>query len=206
MSQDRRSMLRAIVPTGLLSGEFASDECLDDIDVPDGAVLDDGNSESTSVDGEDSELTAQSHGRGLSPVFVLGNGEEVSRREIIHEVTQPTRFSILQHILMHPQQMPAMVELKFMNPEKSTSTLREHIERLSDLGIIDVVPVEKVDRDMPRQYYALTDLGREVLHELGFLNLETTLQDLYSRVKKPDYISEVESRTRPDPTRNVIEN
>lgn len=143
---------------------------------------------------------------GVDVVDALGRQEGVSRREILHEVTQPTRFTLVQHILMHPQQMPSIAEFEFLNPDKSKSTIREHLDRLCEIGIIIVVPVEDIKRDLPRKYYTLTDLGREVLEEFDLLGLEKTLQYLYSRVEKPDRIKKIERLDRPDPDRGVIAN
>jgi hypothetical protein len=49
----------------------------------------------------------------------LGTANEMGTRELVHFITQQTRFSLLSDILAHPQQLPSMYELEELNPSVS---------------------------------------------------------------------------------------
>lgn len=121
------------------------------------------------------------------------------RRERIHQITQPTRFDLIQDILMHPQQMPSMKELDFLQPDRSRSTIREHLDRLIDMGIVTEESLEqdRVQRDKPRKFFRLSKEGKEELERLDLLGIEDTLQYLYSNTEKPEEIVEYEEAPRP---------
>ena len=46
----------------------------------------------------------------------LGNGDDTTPRELIHFVTQQTRFALIDNILQHPEQLPSMYELEGSTP------------------------------------------------------------------------------------------
>ena len=58
----------------------------------------------------------------------LGTVEGMESRELVHFVTQQTRFALVNKILQHPDQLPSMYELEELNPSvseaPSTSTSR----------------------------------------------------------------------------------
>lgn len=123
--------------------------------------------------------------------------EEQRRR--LHEVTQETRFNLIQTILMHPKQLPSLEEVVFMHPDHSRATLREHLESLDELGIVAKVrlPKEQQSRDYPKVFYGLSNDGREILDDLGLLDVENTLQYLYQNMEKPERIQQLEEAPRP---------
>lgn len=47
-------------------------------------------------------------------------------RERLNTVTQETRFSLIQDILGHPEQLPTLKELDCVNPSMSQTTIRQH--------------------------------------------------------------------------------
>ena len=71
-----------------------------------------------------------------------------------------------------------------MNPSKSQSTIREHLEILIEDGIVEerMLPDDRRQRDLPWRFYGLTEEGRGLLSEAGLLRAEATLQDMYTRL------------------------
>jgi len=121
-------------------------------------------------------------------------------RERLNVVTQETRFSLVQDILGHPEGLPTLKELNYVNPEKSRTTIRQHLQRLVDAGIVEEVllPEGRRRNDRPYKFYGLSDDGRAFLEEHGLLRAEETLQEIYARVEKTPEIERYETAPRPD--------
>lgn len=120
-------------------------------------------------------------------------------RALLELVTQKTRFVLIQNIVAHPSGMPSLKELVYANPSKSKSTIRDHLEKLIEGGIVEPVelPDEKRQRDLPYRFYQLTDLGRELLAEHDLLRAEETLQEMHSMLKKTPQIERYLEAPRP---------
>jgi len=125
--------------------------------------------------------------------------EYENQRKLLHELTQETRFNIIQTILMHPEQQPSLSEIDYMHPNKSTATLREHVEKLVELGILEKLelPKEMRSRDAPNVFYGLSKEGRCLLDEVDLLDIEDTLQYIYQNMEKPEQIQRYENAPRP---------
>lgn len=121
-------------------------------------------------------------------------------RERLNVVTQETRFSLVQDILGHPEQQPTLKELDYVNPSKSQTTIRQHLERLVDAGIVEVrtLPADRRQNDLPYTFYGLSDEGKRFLEEHDLLRAEETLRAIYAQVKKTDEIERYESAPRPE--------
>jgi len=76
----------------------------------------------------------------------LGTAGEMESRELVHFVTQQTRFALINNILQHPEQLPSMYELEELNPSVSEATVYKHIQKLIDAGIVKEVAL---DDDQP---------------------------------------------------------
>lgn len=120
-------------------------------------------------------------------------------RRTLNVVTQETRFVLLQNILGHPQQLPSLKELSYVNPSKSDGTIYEHLRTLIDTGVAVAreLPSDERSRDLPYKFYGLTDDGRAFLEEHGLLRAESTLQEAYEAVEKPERIERYETAPRP---------
>ena len=66
----------------------------------------------------------------------LGTAGEMESREIVHFVTQQTRFALITNILQHPDQLPSMYELEGLNPSVSEATVYKHMQKLIDAGVV----------------------------------------------------------------------
>ena len=131
----------------------------------------------------------------------LGNGENTAPRELIHFVTQQTRFTLINNILQHPEQLPSMYELEELNPSVSDATVYKHIQKLIDAGIVKEVALGDDQRRQgyPWKFYGLTEEGREFLEEHNLLTAEETLQRIYDTITdKPEKMVKYESASRPE--------
>jgi Fe2+ or Zn2+ uptake regulation protein len=81
-------------------------------------------------------------------------GDLESVRERLNVVTQETRFSLLQDILGHPSEQPTLKELDYVNPSKSRTTIRQHLQQLVDAGIVEEVllPEDRRKNDLPYKF------------------------------------------------------
>ena len=131
----------------------------------------------------------------------LGDDDDRPPRELVHFVTQQTRFALLNNILQHPEQLPSMYELEELNPSVSDATVYKHIQKLIDAGIVDEVALDDDQRRQgyPWKFYGLTEEGREFLEEHTLLAAEETLQQIYDTISdKPEKMVKYENAPRPD--------
>jgi len=131
----------------------------------------------------------------------LGDGENTAPRELIHFVTQQTRFALINNILQHPNQLPSMYELEALNPSVSDATVYKHIQKLIDEGIVKEVALDDDQRRQgyPRKFYGLTEEGREFLDDHNLLAAEDTLQQIYDTISdKPEKMVKYENPSRPE--------
>jgi len=122
-----------------------------------------------------------------------------TQRQRLNTVTQETRFVLIQNIVSHPKQLPSFKELSYVNPSKSLSTIREHLEVLIEDSIVEerVLPDDRRQRDLPWCFYGLTEEGRALLSEAGLLRAEATLQDMYTRLDTTPELDKYAQAPRP---------
>jgi len=131
----------------------------------------------------------------------LGTAEGMKSRELIHFVTQQTRFALINNILQHPDQLPSMYELEALNPSVSDATVYKHIQKLIDAGIVTEVALDDDQRRQgyPWKFYRLTEEGREFLEEHNLLAAEEALQQIYDTISdKPEKMVKYENAPRPE--------
>jgi predicted ArsR family transcriptional regulator len=131
----------------------------------------------------------------------LGTGGSADNRELIHFVTQQTRFTLLTNILQHPQQLPSMYELEQLNPSVSDATVYKHMQKLIEAGIVKEVALSDDQRRQgyPWKFYRLTGEGREFLEAHNLLAAEETLQRIYETISdKPEKMVKYENAPRPE--------
>jgi len=131
----------------------------------------------------------------------LGRAKEMETRELVHFVTQQTRFVLISSILQHPEQLPSMYELEELNPSVSDATVHKHIQKLIDAGIVGEIALDDDQRRQgyPWKFYGLTDEGREFLEEHNLLAADETLQQTYDIISdKPEKMVKYENTPRPD--------
>ena len=131
----------------------------------------------------------------------LGDDDDRPPRELVHFVTQQTRFALINNILQHPDQLPSMYELEELNPSISEATVYKHIQKLIDAGIVTEVALDDDQRRQgyPWKFYRLTEEGREFLDDHNLLAAEETLQQIYDTISdKPEKMVKYENAPRPD--------
>lgn len=123
-----------------------------------------------------------------------------SVRERLNVVTQATRFSLLQDILGHPSGSPTLKELNYVNPSKSQTTIRQHLQQLVDAGIVEeaLLSEDRRQNDLPYKFYRISDDGRRFLKDHKLLRATDTLRGIYDRVEKTDEINRYETAPRPE--------
>jgi DNA-binding MarR family transcriptional regulator len=133
---------------------------------------------------------------------VLGKGENTTPRQLVHFVTQQTRFALINNILQDPDQLPSMYELEELNPSVSDATVYKHIQKLINAGVVKEVALEDQRRQgYPWKFYGLTEEGREFLEEHNLLTAEETLQQIYETISdKPEKMVKYENAPRPKET------
>ena len=128
-------------------------------------------------------------------------GDDTTSRELVHFVTQQTRFALINNILQHPEQLPSMYELEQLNPGVSEATVYKHIQKLIDAGIVKGVALDDDQRRQgyPWKFYGLTEEGREFLDGHSLLAAEKTLQQIYETISdKPEKMVKYENAPRPE--------
>jgi len=131
----------------------------------------------------------------------LGSTDGTEPRELVHFVTQQTRFALVNNILQHPEQLPSMYELEELNPSVSEATVYKHVQKLIDVGIVKEVALDDDQRRQgyPWKFYGLTAAGRTFLDEHNLLAAEETLQGIYQTISdKPEKMVRYENAPRPD--------
>jgi DNA-binding MarR family transcriptional regulator len=121
-------------------------------------------------------------------------------RELVHFITQQTRFALINNILQHPDQLPSMYELEALNPSVSDATVYKHVQKLIDAGIVREVALDDDQRQQgyPWKFYGLTEAGREFLDDHNLLAAEETLQRIYETLSdKPEKMVKYENAPRP---------
>lgn len=125
---------------------------------------------------------------------------EVEEAEVLHEITQVTRFTLIQNILAHPKGAPSTHEIDYANPSKSKGTLTEHLQKLEEIGVIESVrlPQEERSRDLPHVFWTITEDGRNLLDRHDLLAAEETLQQSWERLEKTAKVERYQDAPRPN--------
>jgi len=145
---------------------------------------------------------------GGVPVDVGEDAEdEMSRlrevKDLVRFLTQDTRYKILVDIVGHPEGMPSLEELAYTNPSKSKSTIKEHLDKLQDAGVVKKVSLPKGEqqRDLPNTFYRMTREGYDFLMHHDLIPAERAqLREHYDRIEKTERIQAYEAAPRPTPT------
>lgn len=92
-----------------------------------------------------------------------------------------------------------MKELDYVNPSKSQTTIRQHLQVLVDAGIVEemLLPKDQRSNDRPYKFYGLSDDGRAFLQEHKLLRARDTLRAIYGQVEKTNTIERYENAPRP---------
>jgi hypothetical protein len=121
------------------------------------------------------------------------------QRRVYDLLSQETRHLILQNVLGHPEHLPSLAELDHMIP-KSTGAISDQLDTLAASEILTEYDHEpNVDkRDLPSQFYGLTEKGVKILFEYNYLRGLPIAQAVYRNTRTPERIERHESAPRPE--------
>jgi len=123
---------------------------------------------------------------GLDPIKALGTLDDT------------TRANIIGTIVGHPKSAPSKKELEYYNPSVAASTLTDHLTRLEEVGLIEVVECDRegLERGQPYRFFQLTDAARE-LFDRNNLFEPNAYRAMFAEVEKTDEIEVAEAIERP---------
>lgn len=124
--------------------------------------------------------------------------EDMATYELVHFITYPIRFALINSILQHPEQLPSMYELEELNADVSGATVYKHVQKLIDADVVKEISLyEQRRQGYPWKFYGLTKDGHEVLERHNLLDSE--LPDIYGTISnKPAKMIKYEDAPRPD--------
>lgn len=106
------------------------------------------------------------------------------QREMYALVSQETRHLILQYILAHPHHLPSLDELDYLIP-KNKASIRDQLEKLKAADIVEQYDhsPNATARDLPSQFYGLSERGVDILHAYNYLRGVPLARALYDRTR-----------------------
>ncbi len=142
-----------------------------------------------------------------SPAAV-DDGPFEEQRQIYDLLSQETRHLILQFVLGHPEHLPSLAELAYMMP-KNKAAIRDQLEVLSEHDILTCYqhPPNEDARDLPSQFYGLTEHGVEILHEYNYLRGLPVARALYDNTRLSEKAQRHHDAPRPvlpEPVRDAL--
>lgn len=137
-----------------------------------------------------------------------GGGPFEEQREIYELLSQETRHLILQYVLAHPKHLLSLDELAYLIP-KNKAAIREQVQRLQHEGILELYkhPPNEDSRDLPSQFYGLTEYGVEVLYEYNYLRGLPVARALYDNTRLSERAERHRDAPRPElpePVENAL--
>ncbi len=131
-------------------------------------------------------LTPDDESSGLNPITALGTLDDT------------TRANIIGTIVGHPKGAPSKKELEYYNPSVAASTITDHLNRLQDVGLIEIVERsrEGLERGQPYRFFRLTDAARELFDRNNLFDSDA-YRELFAEVEKTDDIETAEAVDRP---------
>lgn len=126
-------------------------------------------------------------------------GPFAEQRRLFERPSQDTRHLIIQELLGHPDHLMSLTELEYMTG-KSQAALVDQLETLIEADIVDRYTHElnQAKRDLPAQFYGLTERGVEILHDYKYLRGLPVARALYENTRKTKKIERHEGAPRPD--------
>lgn len=142
----------------------------------------------------------------MSNAPAASDGPFEEQRQIYDLLSQETRHLILQFILGHPEHLPSLAELAYMVP-KTKAAIRDQLETLSDNDIIDCYryPPNEDARDLPSQFYGLTEGGVVILDEYNYLRGLPVARAVYDNTRLSEKAQRHRDASRPELPGQVVD-
>lgn len=121
------------------------------------------------------------------------------QRRIYGLLSQETRHLVLQFVLGHPSHLPSLDELAYMIP-KNKAAIRDQLQVLCEEGLVERYdyPPNEDSRDLPSQFYGLTEYGVEVLAEYNYLRGLPIARAIYDNTRLSERSQRHRDAPRPD--------
>ena len=121
------------------------------------------------------------------------------QRQVYELLSQETRHLVLQYILGHPEHLPSLDELAYLIP-KNKAAIRDQLGVLTDAGLIEQYdhPPNEESRDLPSQFYGLTERGVRVLDEYNYLRGLPVARAIYENTRLTEKAKRHRDAPRPE--------
>lgn len=121
------------------------------------------------------------------------------QRQIYELLSQETRHLVLQYILGHPEHLPSLDEFAYLIP-KNKAAIRDQLQVLGEKGIVKQYdyPPNEGQRDLPSQFYGLTEHGLEVLEQYNYLRGLPIARAIYENTRLSEKSKRHLTAPRPD--------
>jgi DNA-binding transcriptional ArsR family regulator len=132
-------------------------------------------------------ITPAENTAGLDPITALSVLDDT------------TRANIIGTIVGHPKGAPSKKELEYYNPSVAASTLTDHLIRLEEVGLVEVVERDRkgIERGQPYRFFRLTDAARELFDRNNLFERDA-YREIFTEVEKTDEIKAAENVNRTD--------
>lgn len=127
------------------------------------------------------------------------DGPFEEQRQVYELLSQETRHLILQFILGHPEHLPSLDELAFVVP-KNKAAIREQLDVLVDADVVEQYehPPNESARDLPSQFYGLTEYGVNTLSEYNYLRGLPIARAVYDNTRLSEKVQRHRDAPRPE--------
>lgn len=116
----------------------------------------------------------------------------------LEQLTGGRRFTFVQSIMGHPKSQPSLLELDHLHPQTPRHRIESRLDSMVMDGVVQVVTAEShSDSDLPDEFYTLTSEARQALADSSLSDIETTLEDIQSRVEHDDEYERAFNAPRP---------
>ena len=133
-----------------------------------------------------SALAPSGETSGLDPIVALSALDDT------------TRANIVGTIVGHPKGAPSKKELEYYNPSVAASTLTDHLNRLQEVGLIEVIERDRagLSRGQPYRFFQLTDAARDLFDRNNLFDSDA-YRALFAEVETTNEIEAVQAVERP---------
>lgn len=133
-----------------------------------------------------SAFTPSGKTSGLDPIGALGALDDT------------TRANIVGTIVGHPAGAPSKKELGYYNPSVAASTLTDHLNRLREVGLVEVIERDRegLSRGQPYRFFQLTDAARELFDRNNLFDPDA-YRALFVEVETTEEIEAAQAVERP---------
>lgn len=127
------------------------------------------------------------------------SGPFEEQRQVYELLSQETRHLVLQYILGHPEHLPSLDELAYLMP-KNKAAIRDQLGVLADADLIEQYdhPPNEESRDLPSQFYGLTEHGVRVLDEYNYLRGLPIARAVYDNTRLSEKAQRHRDAPRPE--------